>query len=152
MKKLLGILVLGLLLHGCATPEQTYATLRPHSALAKAPSGAFGMADKQKSIEYAVFAAFGTCDHYNTGCVLIMINGSRVTPKEAYDWRDNYNRNKKYLTIGPRSKGGFIITSDTGQRDKIQKKEEEKKKEEEQLVEEKEEEQLIEEMFLILQF
>ena len=125
MKKLLGILVLGLLLHGCATYEDTYATLTndPHNALAHSTSTeAFGMSYKQKNIEYAVFAALATCDHYGTGCVLEKINGTRVTAKEAADWRDNFNRNKKYLTIGQGERGGFIVTSDTGERDKKTKR------------------------------
>ena len=113
---------MGLLLHGCATPEQTYSTMKPNSALAKASDGTFGMTNAAKDIEYAVFSALATCDHYGTGCVLIMINGARVTSKEASDWRDDYNRNKKYLTIGSGTRGAFVITSDTGERDKKQKK------------------------------
>ena len=34
----------------------------------------------------------------------------------------NYTRNKKYLTIGTGERGGFVVTSDTGERDKESKK------------------------------
>ena len=124
MKKLLGILVLAFILNSCATPDDTYSSLlnEPHNALAKSSNGTFGMSWKRKNIEYAVFSALATCDNYGTGCVLEKINGSRVTPQEATEWRDNFNRNKKYLTIGSGVRGTFVITSDTGERDKESKK------------------------------
>ncbi len=124
MKKLLGILVLAFILNSCATPDDTYSSLlnEPHNALAKSSNGTFGMSWKRKNIEHAVFSALATCDNYGTGCVLEKINGSRVTPQEATEWRDNFNRNKKYLTIGSGVRGTFVITSDTGERDKESKK------------------------------
>jgi S1-C subfamily serine protease len=124
MKKILGFIVLAFILNSCATPDDTYSTLlnEPHTALAKASDGTFGMSWKRKNIEYAVFSALATCDNYGTGCVLEKINGSRVTPQEATEWRNNFNRNKKYLTIGTGERGGFVVTSDTGERDKESKK------------------------------
>ena len=124
MKKLLGILVLAFILNSCATPDDTYSSLlnEPHNALAKSSNGTFGMSWKRKNIEHAVFSALATCDNYGTGCVLEKINGSRVTPQEATEWRNNFNRNKKYLTIGSGVRGTFVITSDTGERDKESKK------------------------------
>ncbi len=119
-----------LLLFGCATPDDTYRSIlnNPHTAIAKAPDGAFGMTYKQKNIEYAVYAALATCDSFGKGCVLEQINGSRVTSQEAQEWRNNYNRNKKYLTIGNGERGGLVVVGDTGQRDKETKKIVKKKK------------------------
>ena len=124
MKKILGIIALAFILNGCATPDDTYRSIldQPNTALAKAPDGTFGMMWKQKNIEYAVYAALATCDSYGTGCILEQINGSRVTGQEAQKWRDNYNRNKKYLTMGTGARGGLIVVSDTGDRDKETKK------------------------------
>ena len=124
MKK---ILAFGLffLLFGCSTPDDTYRSIlnSPHTALAKDPvSQAFGMTHKQKNVEYAVYSALATCDSYGTGCVLEQINGSKVTRSEAQKWRDDYNRNKKYITMGMGVRGSLVIASDTGQRDKEVKK------------------------------
>ena len=124
MKK---ILAFGLffLLFGCSTPDDTYRSIlnSPHTALAKDPvSQAFGMTYKQKNVEYAVYSALATCDSYGTGCVLEQINGSKVTRSEAQKWRDDYNRNKKYFTMGMGVRGSLVIASDTGQRDKEVKK------------------------------
>ena len=130
MKKFLGLL-LCLFIFGCATPDDTYRSLlnEPHTALAKSPtSQAFGMTYRQKNVEYAVYAALATCDSWGTGCILEQINGSRVTSQEAQEWRDDYNRNKKYITIGQGPRGGLIVVSDTGQRDKKPKKIVKKKK------------------------
>jgi len=134
MKKFLGLALI-LLLTGCVTPDETYRSIlnNPHTALAKAPSGAFWNDLQKKNVEYAVYAALATCDSYGVGCVLEQINGSRVTSQEAREWRDNYNRNKKYLTIGNGERGGLVVVGDTGQRDnktkKIVKKKEPKKQE-----------------------
>ena len=129
MKKILSLIIC-LLLVGCANPDDTYRSIlnHPHTALAKAPDGTFGMMWKQKNEEYAVYAALATCDSYGSGCVLEQINGSRVTSEEARKWRDSYNRNKKYLTMGTGDRGGLVIVSDTGQRDKEPKKIVKKKK------------------------
>ena len=129
MKK---ILVFGLffLLFGCSTPDDTYRSIlnSPHTALAKDPvSKAFGMTYKQKNVEYAVYSALASCDSYGAGCILEQINGSRVTRLEAQKWRDDYNRNKKYITMGMDIKGSLVVTSDTGQRDKKIKKTKPKK-------------------------
>ena len=131
MKKFL-ILFACLFLTGCITPDETYRTLlnHPHNAIAKAPSGAFGMSYKQKNIEYAVYAALASCDSYGIGCVLEQINGSRVTSQEAQDWRDSYNRNKKHFTIGPGERGGFVIVTDTGKRESKKTTKNTKKKKE----------------------
>lgn len=124
MKKILAFGLCFLLL-GCATPDDTYRSIlnSPHTAIAKDPvSQAFGMTYKQKNVEYAVYSALATCDSYGTGCILEQINGTRITRPEAQKWRDDYNRNKKYLTmkVGPR--GSLVIATDTGQRDKEVKK------------------------------
>ena len=132
MRKTL-IILSCILLFGCADPDATYRSLLndPHNALAKSQISPypFGMSYRQKSVEYAVFGAFATCDSYGAGCVLEQINGTRVTAKEASDWRDKYNRNKKYLTIGQGERGGLIIISDTGEREDKPKKITKKKKE-----------------------
>lgn len=117
------LLALFLTLLGCATADDTYRSILnyPNTALAKSSNG-FGMTWKQKSVEYAVYAALATCDSWGPGCVLEQINGSRVTPEEAQDWREDYNRNKKYIRIGNGERGGLVVVSDTGKRDKAPKK------------------------------
>ena len=137
MKKLLGILFLGLLLNGCVTASDNYLTYfadKPESAMVESSSGGWGVGMNQKTIEYAVFNAFRTAEHFGSSSdtyTLRMINGRNVDYTTAIDWKEKYHRNQKFLTFSLKE-GGMWITADTGERyeepKKIVKKPKKKKK------------------------
>ena len=118
MKKILTFFFL-ILLTGCYTPAEHYSVHvgNRNSALVTTPDNGWGIGTGQKSVEYAIYAAFRTCEHFNPGkyCALKQINGRQVGYDEANKWKDKYSNNYKFLTFAQRD-GGWYVASDTGER------------------------------------
>jgi len=97
MKKLLGIVVLGLLLTSCGTPGHYHnikISANGFKASAITWDGGYGLSKEHSTLEAAVFAAIRSCMGLNTEiCEVDMINDRKADLIEKKEWRIRYQKN-----------------------------------------------------------
>jgi hypothetical protein len=94
MKRILGIVTIGLLLSSCGTPGAYYSYQSTgHKAAAESWDGGYGGAFDQPTEEMAVFIALENCLSMNASCYIVDINGRSIGGNEAS--RLNYSYSQK---------------------------------------------------------